>query len=433
MNISILSVFPELYQSFLTTSLVQRSQQQGLVHFDLTSFFAYVQPKERIDAPTFGHGAGMLIKPEVVQNAIQDKEQKHGKAFKIFFSPHGKKLDQNLLKKLASQAIQANHLMLVAGRYEGMDSRVEEQYADEIVSIGDYVLMGGDVPAMVLLEGLLRLMPGVVGKQESIEQESFSGPFVDYPEYTEPVEWEGKRVPDVVRSGNHGALRQWRTQQAAHRTVKGHFEWLRKQPLTPEQKLLVHQAIPPHYVLLNHADVFVGRESKIPGYTSITSLDIHDIARSCKTYGIKEYCLVSPLEDQQKIAKTLLNFWHTGVGVDYNRQRHEAVKHVSIMSTVDEVIAHIESVEGVRPLLVATSARQVEHHKHITFYDQGMLWSLQRPLLFVFGTGQGLTPDFIARCDYILPPVGGLTEFKHLSVRSAVAVILDRWLGLSPE
>ena len=105
--------------------------------------------------------------------------------------------------------------MLIASRYEGIDERVLDEYADEVISIGDYVLMGGDLPAQVTLESLARLWPGVVGKHESVEEESFSGPFLDYPEYTEPVEWQGYRVPDIVRSGNHGAIAQWRSDQAA--------------------------------------------------------------------------------------------------------------------------------------------------------------------------------------------------------------------------
>src|SRR5579871_559261 len=184
MKISILSVFPDLYGPFLQTSLIKRAQDQGLVSFYLSSFFSQVSPKERIDAPTFGHGAGMVLKPVVVQKAITDQEAQRGKAFKIFFSPHGKKLDQHLLQDLVRRIGMQGHALLIPARYEGMDARVEEHYADEIVSVGDFVLMGGDLPAMILLEGLLRLVPGVVGKQESVELESFSGPFVDYPEYT---------------------------------------------------------------------------------------------------------------------------------------------------------------------------------------------------------------------------------------------------------
>jgi tRNA (guanine37-N1)-methyltransferase len=433
MNISILSVFPDLYNPFLQTSLVRRAQEQGHVTFDLESFFSYAAPKERIDAPTFGHGAGMLIKPEVVQKAIEDKEQRHGKAFKIFFSPHGKKLDQTVLQELAAQSQSSGHLMLLPARYEGMDTRVEQEYADAIISVGDFVLMGGDIPAMILLEGLLRLIPGVVGKQESVERESFSGALVDYPEYTEPVEWKGIKVPDVVRSGNHEAIRQWRMQQAAQRTILGHFDWARGCALTPQENQQLQEALPAHYVLLNHGDVMVGRQERIPGTTSVTSIDMHDIARSSKTYGIKNFFLVTPLLDQQKVITTLLDFWQKGAGIDYNKQRHEAVKSVRMASTVDEVIAQIEQAEGARPLVIATSARAQEHHQMITFYDQHTVWALKRPVLFVFGTGQGLTPEFINQCDFLLPPVGSMSDFNHLSVRSAVAVVLDRWLGLSPR
>ncbi len=184
-----------------------RAQEQKLVQFDLADFFSFVAPKERIDAPTFGHGAGMLIKPEVVQKAIESQEQAHGSAYKIFFSPHGKKLDQNLLQQIAQEAGKKNHLMLVPARYEGMDSRVEEYYADQVISIGDFVLMGGDLPAMILLEGIIAIDSGSGWENKNRCNTIHSpGPFVDYPEYTEPVVWQGKSVPEVLRSGNHAEI-----------------------------------------------------------------------------------------------------------------------------------------------------------------------------------------------------------------------------------
>ena len=428
MKISILSVFPELYDSFLNTSLLKRAQDSGLISVTTDSFFSYVAPKERIDAPTFGHGAGMLIKPEVVEQGIQANEEKRGKAIKIFFSPHGKKLDQDYLAYLAKQAQQIGHLMLIPARYEGMDARVEEEYADAIVSVGDFVLMGGDVPAMMLLEGLLRFIPGVVGKQESVEKDSFSGPFVDYPEYTEPVEWHGKQVPDVIRSGNHAAMDAWRSEQAARRTLLHHFDWLRSFSLNSEQKKLVQRAMPSHYVALCHSEVLIGKEKQV-GTTSVTSIDIHDIARSSRTYGVKNFFIVTPLLDQQRIVQTLLDFWHTDSGISYNQNRHEALRPVEIKDDISQVVAAIEALEGKKPLVVATSARAVGHIKQISFYDQGILWQEERPILFVFGTGKGFSEEFLQRCDYLLLPVGGFTDFNHLSVRSAVAIILDRWMG----
>lgn len=431
MNISILSVFPHLYHPFLETSLIKRAQDQKLVNFQLADFFSFVAPKERIDAPSFGHGAGMLIKPEVVQKAIESQESKNGAAYKIFFSPHGKKLDQKLLQTIAHKIQDKKHLMLICARYEGMDARVEEEYADEIVSIGDFVVMGGDLPAMLLLEGLLRLIPGVVGKQESVAADSFSGPFVDYPEYTMPVVWKDKEVPEIVRSGNHALIAQWRLKQAVSRTILHHFDWLRSCLLTSEQKQLSRAAMPAHYVALMHNDILVGDGDRI-GNTSVTSLDLHDIARSAKSYGIKKYFIVTDLLDQQKIVRKLLDFWQQGAGIEYNVSRHNAVKHVELQSSLKDTITYIEQQEGSKPLVIATSAQKnTSTDKLITFHDQSLIWQSQRPVLLVFGTGQGLSSALLEECDYVLVPVEGFTDYNHLSVRSAAAIVLDRWLGLN--
>lgn len=430
MNITVLSVFPELYSSFCKTSLIGRAQEKGTIDLNVTSFFEFVEPKERIDAPSFGHGAGMLIRPDVVERAITHRVDQAGPAYKIFFSPQGAKLDQRMMRRIAQKTQSVGHLMLVTARYEGMDARVEEYYADEVVSLGDFVLLGGDLPAMVLLEGVVRLFPGVVGKAESIEKESFTGSFVDYPEYTAPVDWHDMQVPDVVRSGNHGALHAWRQDQAVKKTVMHHFSWLRSNELTNTEREVVTQHLPTHYVALLHNDVLVGPD-KVPGTTSVTSIDIHDIARSCATYGVKGFTIVTSLEDQQKVVSTLLDFWKIGPGITYNRVRHEAVKAVTIAPRIADVIRAIYEKEGVEPLVIATSARHVAHKQAITFFDQELVWSHKRPVLFIFGTGQGLTKECIDLCDFLLPPVGGVSPYRHLSVRSAVAIILDRWLGFN--
>lgn len=433
MNISILTVFPQLYDTFLQTSLIGRAQDKGIVNINASSFFKYVAPKERIDAPIIGHGSGMVIRPDVIEAAVADKEAQFGAAFKIFFSPQGRKLNQPLLRELLDKLKAVNHLMLIPSRYEGMDARVEEEYADEIVSVGDFVVMGGDIPAMLFLEGLLRLMPGVVGKQESIEEESFSGPFVDFPVYAPPALWKGMQVPEILKSGNHGAVKAWRMDKAIEKTVYHHFEWLRSYPLTDAQIAACKPYIPRHYVTLQHGDVMVGDSGgKKPGATSVTSIDIHDIARASKTYGIEQFFITTPLLDQQKIVRTMLDFWQTGVGADYNPHRHTAVNAVSLQADIGSVIESIEAREGMKPLLVATSARVTEKtDRHITFFDQERVFAAKRPILFVFGTGKGLTDELLGRCDYILMPVKGFSEFNHLSVRSAVAIILDRWMGIN--
>lgn len=429
MNISIVTLFPDLYKPFLATSLVGKAQEHGHTTITTLNMFSLVEPKERIDSPTFGHGAGMLIKPEIVEKAVTQQEKIYGPAYKIFFSPAGKKLDQNLLHEIYQAGMQKKHIMLLPARYEGMDTRVEQEYADCIVSIGDYVLMGGDLPAMVLLEGLLRFVPGVIGKQSSVEHDSFSGAFVDNPEYTSPVVWKGHEVPEVIRSGDHKKIEVWQKHQAAKKTVLCHFQWLRNHVSNNDDIAITSNYIPHHYAILMHDQVNLPNETI--GTSSVTSIDIHDIARSATTYGIKKYFLVTPLADQQKIIAKLLNFWQTNIGIEYNNNRHEALKNVVLVSTIDEAIDNIKQSESAEPLLVATAAKRYMHSARITYYDQELVWAKDRPIAFIFGTARGLSSPLLEKCDYLLEPIEGFSKFNHLSVRSAVAIVFDRWLGIN--
>lgn len=443
MKISIITVFPQIHESFLNVSLIARAVEKGLVEFNLVKISDFVAVKERIDEPTCGPGSGMIIKPEVIKDVIQSCEQKWGKGFKIFFSPQGKKLNQNILKELSktifknnseesstNSTVKNNHIILVCSRYEGMDARVEEFYADFVLSIGDYVLMGGDLPAQVFLEGFLRLVPGIVGKQESVEKESFSSAFLDYPEYGLPVEWEEKKVPEVVLSGNHAQIEKWRNEKAAEKTVYNRFDWFSTSNPNKEEVSLAKEFIPNHYVALMHTEILVSKDKV--GNNSITSLDIHDIARSSATYGIENYFVVTPLEDQQKILKNFLDFWKSKEGKEYNLSRFNAVEKVIAAINFDDVVSKIREKEGIDPLIITTSARPVGG-KQIDFYSQSKIFKLKRPVLIVFGTGHGLSESIIQKSDFVLCPINGMTDYNHLSVRSAAAIVLDRWLGLNSK
>ena len=428
MNISILTLFPELYQPFLQTSLLKRAQQKGLAKFTTHSLFDYTATKQRIDAPTFGHNSGMLIKPEVIEAAVNDVEAQHGKSFKIMLSPQGKKIDQHYAKTLWNKISSQQHVVMLASRYEGIDARVEEHYADEVISVGDFITMGGDIPAMLLIECLFRFMPGIVGKKESVDLDSFSGAFVDHPEYTKPVEWKGLVVPEVLRSGNHEAIIKWRKEKAAEVTVKKHFGWLRSCYLSKDERQLAEKYIPSHYAALLHNEILL-KEGRV-GTTSVTSIDIH---RSCMTYGLKNLFLVTELHDQQEIVQTILNFWREkDVGGAYNQARHEAVKRVKLTSYLDEVIADIKQKEGKKPIIIGTSAR-IDHDSYtmLTYQQQDIIWQQDRPVLFLFGTGHGMSEKVLKQCDYMLHPLFGFSDYNHLSVRSAAAIIFDKWLGFA--
>lgn len=436
MRISIATVFPDLYAPFLKTSLIGKSVESGILDISTYGFTSFVKPKEHIDVPTCGPTPGMLIKPEVVDRVIQQAEAKAGKAFKIFFSPHGDMLDQKKLllikRKLDDRVL--SHILLIAGRYEGMDARVEEHYADEVISVGDFVLLGGDLPAMMFIEGFVRHIPKVVGNRGSVENDSFTGPLVDYPEYCLPVVWHDKNVPDIIRSGNHNAIAEWRTQKAVERTALLKFCWARSFHLENAQKKQFLVTIPGHYVVLMHSEVLVGKE-RVVGNTSVTSIDVHDIARSACTYGFKRFFIVTALKDQQAIVAKFLEFWQEGDGITYNQTRHEALARVQVVPDLSCVLAAIAEIEGRAPVVIATSARfsGKEQERLITYDQQADVWKKKQPVLMLLGTGQGLAQECIDKADYCLEPLQGLTEYNHLSVRSAAAIIFDRWLGLNVQ
>jgi tRNA (guanine37-N1)-methyltransferase len=430
MNFFVSTLFPELYTNFLATSIIKRSILENKVSISLQNMFSFVSPKERIDSEIVGHGNGMLLGAPIIEKIYDQVEKKtNKKPFVIFFSPHGKTLTQDLFKKL-SLDIGEKPVLLFSGRYEGFDVRAEDFYADEIISIGDYVLFGGDLPVMIFLEGMLRLIPGVVGKKESVEKDSFSDAFLDHPHYAYPDVWQDKKIPPILKSGDHKKIAIWRLKESVRRTVKTNWHWLSRHILNSSEKQLVKEAIPNHYCVLLHNDVVL--PGNLVGNSSVTSIDIHDIARSSTTYNIKKYFIVTRLDSQKKLVERFLKFWQSSNKEKVNPSRAFALKEVILKSELSEVIDEITSIDGVAPITVVTSSRRnIDHPNMITYHDQINLWQKKRPILFIFGTSHGIDNALIETFDYKLLPLEGLEEFNFLSVRSAAAIVFDRWLGFN--
>jgi len=465
-HITIISVFPELHTVFCNTSLSGRAQEAGIVEYSFIRLADCASPKQRIDTPACGPGDGMVLRAPIIEKAVQKAEQEHGAGIKIFFSPQGVVLTQKRLRtfvqsiftfeqneavghskskecdstcacllrpgqQIASRPFtRRTHIILVCGRYEGIDVRVEKAYADYLFSIGDYVLMGGDIPAQVFLEAMLRLIPGVVGKASSVDNDSFSGSFLDWPVYGLPAEWHGHKIPEILRSGNHAAIDAWRKDKACCTTLQNRFDWMRRTDVNFAEQEYIAKCIPAHYAVLMHDQVLVGKTKKEPGVTSVTTIDLHDVARSCATYGIKKFFVVTPLKDQQALLDVFFQFWHTSKGKQYNKNRFEAMSLVEVCSSLAEVQECVAALHSAAvPLKIATSAQFHTETETLSYEQQGRVWCHARPVLLLFGTGQGLVSEIVAQCDYVLQPVYGMTTYNHLSVRSAVAVVLDRWLG----
>ena len=215
MKYSVYTLFPALVESWRNEALLGKALENGLVQLDVHDLRKFAEPPHyKVDDSPYGGGAGMVIRVDMAARAIDELEAMSPPPDEVIMvSPAGQPLDQELVQELSGK----QHLAILCGRYEGFDSRVEGMVTRE-VSIGDYVLMGGELPALVIIEATSRLLPGVLGKTESHEQDSFATGILDHPVYTRPPEFRGMTVPDVLLSGHHGKVAAWRREQALART-----------------------------------------------------------------------------------------------------------------------------------------------------------------------------------------------------------------------
>ncbi len=235
MRIDILTLFPAMFEGPFSESILKRSIEQGILDIHLTNFrnFAYDKHRQVDDSP-FGGGSGMVLKPEPLFRAVQHVKTQSAAQKKrvVLLSPNGVTFTQNKAKELAEY----EQLILICGHYEGFDARIEKNLADEAVSIGDYVLTGGELPALVMVDTIARLLPGVVGSAESAVTDSFYESILEFPQYTRPRSFLGMDVPEVLFSGDHAKIASWRKQQALLQTVKNRPDLLENYVPDEEEK-----------------------------------------------------------------------------------------------------------------------------------------------------------------------------------------------------
>jgi tRNA (guanine37-N1)-methyltransferase len=217
MEFHVITLFPEMFESPFRGGMIGRAIEQGLIQLHLHPLrpFGLGNYKQVDDAP-YGGGSGMVMRPEPLAAAIDQVIAQYPRLWKILMTPQGEVFDHALARDLA---IKPEGLLLIAGRYEGIDERVRS-LVDQEISIGDYVLSGGELPAMVVIEAVGRLLPGVLGNPDSLAEESFTSGGLEYPQYTRPEDFRGMRVPEVLLSGDHGKVREWRTAEAKKRTAR---------------------------------------------------------------------------------------------------------------------------------------------------------------------------------------------------------------------
>ncbi|MGI6703158.1 MAG: tRNA (guanosine(37)-N1)-methyltransferase TrmD [Clostridia bacterium] len=215
MKIDILTLFPEMFDSLLCSSIIGKAVEKGIIQVNIVNIRDFSRDKHRrVDHYPYGGGAGMVMMPQPIYNAIASVKEGCPEALVILTSPRGKPFVQQKAATLSRQG----HLVIVCGHYEGVDQRVIDSMVDEEISIGDYVLTGGELPAMVIVDAVARLLPGVIGSLKSLEEESFTGGLLEYPQYTRPAEFMGMKVPEVLLSGDHKRIEEWRRERAIETT-----------------------------------------------------------------------------------------------------------------------------------------------------------------------------------------------------------------------
>ena len=234
MKWDVVTIFPKIVEAGLAEGVVGRARAAGLLDVAVHNLRDFTTDKHHVvDDVPFGGGPGMVMKPEPFFAAVKAIRERRGSPEVVaLLSPAGERFSQAGAKRLAA----ARHVVLLCGRYEGIDERVREALATEEISIGDYVLSGGEVPALAVIDAVARLIPGVVGDDQSVEEDSFTRGLLDYPHYTRPAEFEGRQVPDVLLSGHHAEIRRWRRQAALRRTEERRPDLLASADLDADER-----------------------------------------------------------------------------------------------------------------------------------------------------------------------------------------------------
>ncbi len=416
---------------------MQKARDKGLVSFEFHNPRDFAKDKHKsVDDTVYGGGAGMLMALPPLVECIENYKSTLSKDKKIRYialSPDGETFTQEKAKELSKD----EEIVLLCGRYEGFDARIFELYPIEKISMGDYVLNGGEAAALCFIEATARLLPDFMSKEESHEDESFNNDLLECPHYTKPPSFNDLEVPKELLSGNHAEIAKYRKKESLKKTFYHRPDLLAQAPLEKEDidyvKKLPHISIGRNLnlCLLHHPVLLKNGEA---GSSSVTNLDIHDIARSACTYDCNSLFIVTPIEDQASLVNSIAGYWTKGQGARANHDRQDALSLVRHAYSFEETVKSIEEESGQKPFIVGTSAQIPKDKKGRALLSPMPFKELKkilknRQILLLFGTSHGIPNFLLAQCDAILPPLRAFARYNHFSVRAAAALCLDRLIG----
>lgn len=429
MKFDIVTIFPGFFDSVFSFGVISRAVESKALEINVHDLRTYSADKHgKTDDTPYGGGSGMLMTPGPIGNAIGRIRGKGLRSAVILTTPKGEEFDDRKAQELCG----FEQLIILCGRYEGVDDRVSELYVDMKISTGKYINSGGEYACSLIVDAVSRYLPGVLGNTESLASESLTNGLLQYPQYTKPRTYKGKKVPELLLSGDHEKIRKWRRQESIKSTFTHNPASLDDAQLSKEEDAFLKELKTGDspdfrvYIALVHYPAYNSRLEVVS--TAFKSIDAHDISRDATTYGVKKFYLINPVEEQRRLAGRLVDHWIEGEGRNFNETKSKAFGIISIMSTIEEAVGQIEKIEGKKPKIVVTDARFSDD---MTGYRalREKIFENTEPFLILFGTGWGLTLETIKAADYVLKPISGYSEFNHLSVRSAAAIVLDRLLS----
>jgi tRNA (guanine37-N1)-methyltransferase len=432
MRFEVVTIFPELFESFLTKGLVAKAHANKTIEVVRTNPRDFAGNKHRsVDDAPYGGGSGMVMMPGPILEALESREtpEAGGRLHRILLTPQGKPFDQATARRLATLPA----IALVCGRYEGVDERVRSAM-DEQISLGDFVMTGGEVAAMAVIEATARLLPGVLGNIVSTHDESHADGLLEYPHYTRPPEFRGDTVPEILLSGDHAAVDRWRRKETLRRTRQARPDMFAAHTPSQLDRALVGEldaegglSRAPVYIGLVHHPI-KDREGQIVT-TAVTNLDVHDLARSSRSYGLDGYYVITPIAAQHELVTKILDHWVRGSGQKRVPERAVALSLCEPIESIAAACQAIEQRHGQAPRIVVTAAKLPNGSAPIPPPAlRAEMRKSGRPWLILFGTGHGLAPEVLNSAEFSLPPIRPGT-YNHLSVRAACAITLDRLFG----
>lgn len=424
LNFHLVSIFPEFFDSPLQTSLLGKAAARRLISFDFHNPRDYSKNKHKhIDDAPFGGGPGMIMQAPPVYDAVKQIAQP-GRI--LVLTPQGKQLDAQISAELA----QEENITLICGRYEGIDARLCEKLPVEEIAVGNAVLNGGETAALAVIESVSRYLPGFMHASESLAEESLTGGLLEYPQFTRPVEWQDKHVPEILLSGHHAEIAKWRRKMSLHKTLTCRPKLLNNARLSSNDAEILKDF--PRlragrnlsFCLVHHP---VRLKDGSAGASSLTNLDVHDISRISHTYGMGPFYILTPLKEQLELAQTLIWHWTKGPGSKTNPDRAKALSLARLVENFESLIAEARSWHGIEPIFIAASAAWPKNSAPLSCSEILKICQ-RRPVIILLGTAGGLALKFLpVACEHVRPV--RFLDINHLSVRSAAAILADRILG----